>query len=439
MTTTTLPRNGMQIFFVIWIGQLVSVLGTGMTRFALLVWAYQQTGSATTVALLGFFSFIPFVLISPIAGIWVDRLDRRQVMMLTDLGAGLMTVGLFLLFRAGGLQIWHLYVAQTFVGFFESFQQPAYTAATTMLVPRSQYRRINGMRSLAVSLSEVVSPALAGLLLVWVGINGILLLDILTFIVGISTLLLVRIPHPRAASGDKVQTGWYEELLTGWHFIRQRAGLMGLMLIFTGMNFIATLTYFSILPAMVLARSGGSETALASVQAALGIGGVVGGVIVSIGGGSKRLVHTMLIGAALSFILGDFLMAVGRSVPVWMLAGFSAAVFIPFIGSADTALWQSKVPAAVQGRVFATKNMVHYLAMPLGYLLAGPLADLLFEPTMMPGGSLTPLFGDWLGTGPGAGIALMFLFTSIVGMLMSLSGYLLPAVRRVERDLPDVD
>jgi hypothetical protein len=206
---------------------------------------------------------------------------------------------------------------------------------------------------------------------------------------------------------------------------------------FVGINLFATLTYFSVLPALILARTGNDELALATVQSALGIGGVVGGLLISLWGGPKRRIHGILAGAAISFLLGDFLFAVGRSVPVWSAAAFLAALFIPFITSANQTIWQNKVAPDVQGRVFSVKGMLQLMSMPLGYLLAGPLADHLFEPAMASGGSWTGLFGWLVGTGPGAGIALMFFCTSILGMTMSLSGYLFPAVRNIEGNLPD--
>jgi hypothetical protein len=205
------------------------------------------------------------------------------------------------------------------------------------------------------------------------------------------------------------------------------------------MNFFATLTYFSILPALILARTGNNELALAIVQSALGIGGVAGGLMVSFWGGPKRRIHAILAGAALSFLLGDFLFAVGQSLPVWVTAAFLASFFIPFITSANGAIWQSKVAPHVQGRVFSVKGMFQQSSMPLGYLMAGPLADHVFEPAMAPGGALAGAFSWLVGTGPGAGMALMFVLTSILGMAMGLSGYLFRAVRQVEEDLPDHD
>ena len=184
----------MRTFTVLWFGQLISLLGTAMTHFAPLIWAYQQTGTATTLALLGFFSFIPLILLSPIAGVIVDRLNRKQIMILTDLGAGLTTITLLLLYQANHLQIWHLYLMQAFAGAFGAFQVPAYLSATTLLVSPDNFTRINGMRSLSEAISQVSAPFLAGFLLVLMGIRGIMVIDIATFGVAIIILLLLQIP-----------------------------------------------------------------------------------------------------------------------------------------------------------------------------------------------------------------------------------------------------
>ncbi len=434
----SIQHRGMRTFLIIWGGQLVSLLGTGMTRFALLIWAWQQTGEATTLALLGFFSYGPYVLISPLAGVVVDRLDRRLVMLFADLCAGLMTIGLLLLFTAGDLRIWHLFLAQSLTSVFEAFQIPAYSAATTMLVPREQYARISGMYSLAQSASTVLAPIFAGALLVLIDINGVMLVDVATFLIAIIALQLVRIPPPPVTADDsETQGSKLKELSFGCQYIFARRGLLGLLLTFAGMNLFAALTYYSILPAMILARTANDQLALATVQGALGVGGMAGGLLISIWGGSKKRIHVCLMGAALSFLVGDLLMAVGRIVSVWMVAAFLAAVFIPFITSAERAIWQSKVAPGVQGRVFSTKGMFQQATLPIGYLLAGLLADRVFEPAMAVGGSLSDVFGWLVGTGPGAGMGLMFACTSILGMAMSLSGYLFRSVRNVEMDLPD--
>jgi hypothetical protein len=174
--------------------------------------------------------------------------------------------------------------------------------------------------------------------------------------------------------------------------------------------------------------------ALASVQAVLGGAGVVGGLVMSVWGGPRRKIHGVLAVAAVSFLLGDLLFAVGRTVPIWILGAFVSTVLVPIIGGSDMAIWQARIRPDLQGRVFALRGMVRTSAMPLGYLAGGLLADRWAEPAMARGGWLVPLLGPLVGVGPGAGIAAMFLATAVLGTAMSLSGYLAPAVRRVEDD-----
>ncbi len=278
--------SGFATFTVIWSGQLASLLGTGLTRFALLLWLYEQTGRATSIALLGFFSFGATVVVSPFAGVIADRLDRRWVLIGADTGAGCMTAFLLMLYSAGGLQVWHLYLASALTGVFEAFQLPAFTAATTMLVPKSAYARVSGMRSLSTSIGEIGAPLLAGTLLSLVGLPGVLLIDLATFLIAVSTLLCVRIPRPDDVGDATVASrSTWRDIGTGFGFILQRPGLVGLLIIFAGINLFGTLTYMALMPTMVLARSGSDRMVLASVQAALGAGGLAGGLCVSLWGG----------------------------------------------------------------------------------------------------------------------------------------------------------
>lgn len=432
-------KNGMKTFTIIWFGQFVSLVGTSMTRFALLIWLFEETNRATDVALLGFFSFVPYVLVSPIAGVWVDRFDRRRIMLLADLGAGIMTIGLLVLLSSGRLETWHLFIAEALTGVFEAFQIPAYIASTTLLIPKKQYARAGGMRSLASSASQITGPVLGGALLGFIGLQGVMGLDILTFLIAMITLFIVRIPRPAAAEEDQERKNTWQEIRLGWRYIWQRPGLRGLLAIYSGINFFAALTYFAILPTLVLTRNNGDELALATVQGALGLGGVVGSIVLSVWGGPRRQIHGVLAGAAVSFWTGDLLFAIGRSVPVLAFAAFSAAFFVPFIIAGQRAIWQMKVPPNLQGRVFSVQSMIQTASMPLGYLIAGPLADRIMEPAMAAGGVLVPWFGWLVGHEPGAGMGVMFLGTAVCGTAISIAGYLFRPIRNVEIDLPDHD
>ncbi|MFW6183988.1 MAG: hypothetical protein ACOC8X_09345 [Chloroflexota bacterium] len=228
-----------------------------------------------------------------------------------------------------------------------------------------------------------------------------------------------------------------KDVLVGTRYIWQRRGLLGFALIMTMVNFLASLTWYSILPAMVLARSGNNELALAGVQSALGLGGVAGAVLVSVWGGPRRKIHGVLLGIAASFMLGDLLLATTRVPPLWALAAANGAFFIPLISSCYESIWQMKIPPALQGRVFAARNMMTQALMPAGFLFGGVSADYVFEPALALDGALALRLGWLVGVGPGAGMALMFLGSATVAIIMCLAAYLIPAIRNVEVDLPD--
>ena len=190
---------------------------------------------------------------------------------------------------------------------------------------------------------------------------------------------------------------------------------------------------------MVLASTANNEVILGSVRSVMGVGGVVGALLLSIWGGPKRRVHGVLLGMAAASLLGDLVLGLAMGPIMWGVGAFFASFFIPIINGSNQAIWQSKVAPDVQGRVFATRRLIAQISGPLAILIAGPLADYVFEPAMMAGGSLQGIFGGLVGTGPGAGMSLMFIFAGIVGALASLAGYAFPAVRNAEDILPDYD
>ncbi len=428
--------TGMAAFTIIWIGQVISLLGTAMTGFALTIWAWQITQQATALALVGFFTFAPALLVTPFAGALVDRWNRKFVMMLSDLAAILSTVVVFMLFWTGNLQIWHLYLTGAFSGAFGAFQFPAYSAAVTTMVSKDQYGRASGMLSTAQFASNIFAPVVAAILLSIIGISGILAIDIFTFFVAIGALLIVHVPQPvMTQEGQRSKGSFWKESVYGFRYIRERPSLFALLLVFFCVNLLAPFA-FSLLAPMLLARTGNDTTALGFVQSAIGIGGLVGGITLSVWGGPKRRINGILMGLILVTV-GITLMGLGRSPLIWTLAAFFTIFFVPTINGSSQAIWQSKVAPDVQGRVFAARGMIAQIGAPVAMLLAGPLADRLFEPAMMPGGSWEPVFGWLVGSGPGAGMSLMFVFAGALGMLVGLGGYAIPIVRNVEEILSD--
>lgn len=430
------PR-GMTAFTIVWVGQVVSLLGSAMTAFALTIWAFEETGQATVLALVAFFSFGPTVLLSPIAGALVDRWNRRLVMMLSDMAAGMSTVAVLILFATDQLEVWHLYVTGAFAGAFQAFQFPAYSAAVTMMLPKEQYARASGMLSLAQSASGVLAPAAAGALLGPVGIVGVLLVDVVTFVAAVGTLLFVHIPQPETtAAGTESESSLWQESLYGFRYIYRRRSLLALQMVFFFMNFIAAFTLVLLSP-MILARTGNDELLLGAVQSIGAIGGVAGGLVLSAWGGPRRRVHGVLLGMFGASLLGQIPLGVGRGLLLWSAGNFAINFMIPILNGSNQAIWQAKVAPDVQGRVFAVRRLIAQITLPLAMLIAGPLADYVFEPAMMPGAVLASAF-EWLvGAGPGAGMGLVVVIAGCLGIAVSLGGYLFPAIRDVETLLPD--
>ena len=424
-------------FSLVTVGQAISLIGSGMTQFAITIWAWQETGQATTLALTGFFGFAPIVLISPFAGALVDRLNRKLVMMLSDLAAGMATIFLLILYVTDMLQIWHLYILGAFVGIFQAFQWPAYSAAITMMLDKKNYARANGMLQVAQSGSGVLAPILAGALIGFSDLFWVFITDITTFIFAIGTLLIIHIPQPEQSEEGKLGQGSFlKESGYGFKYIWERRPLFWLQMVFFSINLVGTFG-FTVMAAMILARTNNDSVILGSVQSAGAIGGVVGGLLLSVWGGPKRRIHGVLLGMISVSILNSMLMGIGRSLTVWSTASFCGGFFVTILNGSNQAIWQAKVPPDIQGRVFSVRRLIAQITAPIAMLLAGPLADFVFEPAMTSGGVLTPLFGGIVGTGPGAGMAVMFLLSGLFGVLVAVGGYSFPTIRNVESILPD--
>ena len=430
-----LRLTGMRLFAVIWTGQFFSLLGTYMSQFALSIWAWQLTGEATALALVALFSFGPSVIMFPIAGALVDRWNRKLVMMISDVASGIATIVVFLSLSSGRLEVWHLYVTGAFTGIFQAFQWPAYSASISLMVEKKDYARASGLFSLADSVSNIIAPAAAGILIGLIGVAGILTIDIVTFLAAVGILLVVVVPQPPKSD---VKRSMLSDIFFGFKYISERRGLLGLQMNFFASNLVTGIAVTVFTP-MLMLRSGNDTVITGAVQSAFGVGGVVGGLALSVWGGPKRRVDGVLLGMAGSGLLGMTLLGIGQTPVLWMAGAFLTMLFIPTSNGSNQAIWQSKVPPEFQGRVFATRALIASISSPIGMVIAGPLADAVMIPSMIPGGALSGTFGWLVGTGPGAGLGLLFVFLGIAGTIIALSGYAFKVVRDVEKDIPDHD
>jgi len=437
MESKTKP-TGMFGFTVVWLGQIFSVLATQMTAFALTIWVFEKTGSATALGLMQVFFITPFLLITPIAGVMVDRHNRKMMMMVSDLVAGLATITVLVLQAMGVLQVWHLYAAAIFQGLGNAFQWPAYSAMISTMIRKEQYGRANGMMSLVQMGPGIFAPMLAGALFPIIGLAGILSVDVVTFLLAILVLTLVHIPQPvRSQEGEQASGHILQEALFGFRYIFSRPGLLGLQLVFFLGNLCVGIAFTAVSP-MVLLRTGNDSVSLGLVLSAGAIGGVVGGVVMSAWGGFKRRTHGVLAG----WIAGSFffaLVGVGTWIPLWVAGMALSSLFVPLIDGSNQAIYQSKVPPDLQGRVFSARMLIAWITNPISPLIAGLLGDYLLEPAMRTSNGFSSLFGWIAPPGPGAGMGLIVFFGALGGMLAGLTGYFVHHIRDVETVLPDHD
>ncbi|AFZ36206.1 major facilitator superfamily MFS_1 [Stanieria cyanosphaera PCC 7437] len=431
----------MRQFILIWFGQLISTIGSYMTDFALTLWAWQITGSATALALIGFFSQLPRIVISLFAGIIVDRFNRKYLMMLGDAIAACATVGILILHLTGQLAIWHLYLAASINGGFGQIQQLAYSTSITTLVSPQNYTRANSMNSAVHYGSNIIAPALAGVLYPIIGLEGILPIDLVTFVIAINTLLWIRIPQPQTTETQPAQARsegklsrlkfWWQEITFGIRYIWQRSSLRTLLIITTLFWFAHDLGA-TIDDPMILARSNSNSQVLSGILSIAGIGGITGAVILTAWGGTKQRINGMLAGF-MGAGIAKTVFGWGQSLNVWLPAQFFSSINFPLLGSSETALWMEVIPANLQGRVFAANSLVLELVSASATLIAGLLSDRVLEPAMQSPSLLSSLFAPIFGTGRGAGMALLYVFTAIAMFLIGAIGYKLPQLRRLTK------
>lgn len=433
--------GGMRGFALLWSGQLVSALGSSLTSFAITIWAFQETGQATTLALVGLFAFGPSILVGPLAGALVDRWNRKLVTALSDVAAAIATAVLFALHATGTLEVWHLYLLGAWSGVFGAFQWPATSALISLLVPKEQYGRTAGLMSLIESAPLIVAPFLAALILAAFGLSAVLLIDMATCALAVASLAFIRVPQvqPTGEQGQ-VRPRLGEELVFGFKYIAARRGLLGLMLMFAVVNLVSGMTGI-MSSATVLARTGNDAVALGSVQSLAGVGGLAGGLLLGVWGGPRVKVYGVFACLIASGLLGTVVFAAGRTLPLMMLGAFVYLFCVPILNGCSQAIWQSKVAPAVQGKVFTARRMLAQALHPISLLVAGPLADRVLEPAMSsPSASrLAEAFGPVVGTGAGAGMALLLLASGLLLAAAALVGILNPRVRNVEAELSDHD
>jgi MFS family permease len=434
--TQTSP-GGMRAFVIIWLGQLISLIGSQLTGFALGVWVYDLTRSVSLLAVTQIAAQAPYVFLSPLAGVLADRWNRRTVMIISDFGAGLAVLTAAILFNTNQLQPWMVIPLNLCMAAFSTLMWPAYTSSITVLVPKQHYGRANGFAQLGEALPQIAGPAIAGALYVAIRLGNMALIDAATYLAAVTLMLLfVRIPKPQhTETGQQAKGSVWQEMKFGWNYIVARKGLFSLLIFFMATNFVAGVMNPLFMP---LILDNWKADVLGYLSTVMGVGMLAGTLLMSAWGGGRNKIITLLVASALGAL---FLTAVGlrASIPLLAVCGFGFMFTLPLMNASSQAIWQAKVAPDVQGRVFAMRRTIAWSSQLVAPLLAAPLADYVFRPAMAPGGALAPILGPIIGVGASRGVGLLISCLGLVTLVISLVAFMTPAIRNVDRDIPDHD
>lgn len=426
--------TGMAAFWLTWGGLVASFTASGLTRFGLSVWVYQETRDAQAFAMLLFFGIIPLSIGSLVAGPLVDRLDRRRVLMVSSLIARMPTLALLLLWWQGDLALWHVYLSLIVNGLANAFVLPAYDASVRMLVPPERLGRASGFSQLIQSLGVVVGPPVAGVLLVTVGLGGIFAVDLVSLGAALLALAVVAIPNPERSLAEGGGAGGHGDGLPGvWRafvfglrYVAQRPAFVFLSGFMAVTLFAGGFTYALSGP-IVLGLA--DEATMGLTYAAYGIGSVAGAVALGAWGGPARRVPGILLATLVSGVATTLLG--WRPDVVWIGAffvvlGCSQAVMLAL----NRVVFQQHGAPAVLGRVFAFRLVLATTAQAAGVVTAGSLAARVFEPALAEGGAWATRLGPWFGLGEGRGAAVL---TTLVGVALAVAAVVALSSRRVRR------
>lgn len=414
-------KKNLYHFILLWASQTVSELGSAMTSFALILWAYEQKGTAMSTVSMAFFSYLPYVLISFAAGTLADRWKKKTIMLVCDTIAAMGSVTVLILLLGGRLAVWHLYLINLLIGCMNAFQQPASMVAVSLLTPERYYSNVAGMQAFSTSLVSILQPALATAAMAFGGLKLVLAIDFMSFCAAF-IILAVWIPIPEQEKREtKESEGFWRQTAEGISYLRGKRTVWKMVLFFAVVNLLSSMAGNSLMPAMVLSRTGNNRKILGMVSSCLGIGTMIGGLAAAVVRLPRRRSTVIFSSCAVSFLLCDVLWGIGKAPWIWMAAAAAGNFPLPFLNAAMSSALREKIPVSMQGRAFSTQATFQFFTIPMGYLLGGVLADYVFEPFMAGNSRLQQALVPVVGSGKGSGMALIFLITGLIGFLINLA------------------
>ncbi|MCM1038671.1 MAG: MFS transporter [Ruminococcus sp.] len=402
-------------FLILWSTQSVSQLGSSITAFALTLWLYEKTGSSLSTAALAICSYAPYVLMSIFAGALTDRFDKKKTMLGCDLFAAVCTVIVFVLFRTKQLAVWHLYVLNAVSGLMNTVQQPASEVAMTLIIPKKDFQRTSGLRSLSGSLITVLNPLIATALYSLAGLNLVIAVDLGSFAVAFTALLFfIRIPQNPCEKEESVLSLAKEGLV----FLKETPLIMTLILFMSGVNLTAS-AFDAALPGYVIPNPRGGSSVLGIVTSCAGVAMIAGSLLVSVLPKPKDRVKVIYLTMLFSLSSEHFLLAFSREPALWCLGQIMGWVVVPIMNANLDVILRTVIPVELQGRVYACRNTLQFFTIPIGLFLGGFLVDNVCEP-FMDVYREQPVLTTLFGTGKGSGAALMMFLLGVFGSLICI-------------------
>ena len=422
----------MKNFYKLWLGELISNIGSGMTAFALSVYVYEKTGSVSYVSLITLLSFMPSIILSPIGGLLADRYDRRLLMIIGDLFSGLGLIYILWNIQAGEKSIVPIFVGITFSSMFTSLLEPSYRATLTDILEEENYAKASGLIQAAGSAKYLISPVIAGMILSVADIRVILLLDILTFITTCLMIFLVRKSMNSEMKNYKKDS--FKGLLEGLFIIKENRGVYSLVIIMFFVCFFMGFIQILIRP-MILALSNVKTAGMMESLCAVGL--LIGSLWIGIAGIKKNYSKIL---AVACFFCGIFMSMTGVNKNLAII-GISTFLFfstLPFMNSCADVLVRVSVPNELQGRVWGLISLITQMGTVIAYIISGIMADYIFEPMFNKNGLLVKNIGMIIGTGKGRGIGFMLILSGMGMLIMAIIIWKNREIREVSEKCVDL-
>jgi DHA3 family macrolide efflux protein-like MFS transporter len=368
-------------FFVLWSSQAASIFGSTIVGFALAWYLAKETGSATILATAMMVNFIPPVVLGPFIGPFIDRWNRKKIMIFGDLVTMLLTLALVVLFYTNTIQIWHIYVVMFGRSVSGVFQGPALSASIPMIVPEKHLVRANGLNMTLNGIINIIGPPSGAFLMEALPIHWVLSVDIITAVIAVGCLLPLTIPQPPRTTLT-IKFNVIGDMVQGFRYIASWRGLLFLIILGSMLNFFAG-PVNALLPLFVTNHLGGDVLKLGWLQTAFGVGVIAGGLILSVWGGFKRRILTCFMGLIIWSIA---IFTFGFTTESLFFMGLALVLFaglgITMNNAPVGAILQATVARDIQGRVFTLVNSIATAMVPLGLAIAGPVADAIGVRTM---------------------------------------------------------